>query len=831
MALGVNIISNFDARGIEKAVAEFSKLEGIGEKAQFALKKAALPAAAALAALGAAATLATKAAIEDQAEQEKLAFTLRQVAGASDETIAATEEFFAAQMKTTTFTDSQMRPAFEALMRTTQDVGKSQEALRLAMDIAAGTGQDLTTVSQALARAQTGNYRALMMLSPMLKDNIREGQSLDEIYTELTQTFGGAAETMGKTTAGQMAILKNQVGELQESFGQALLPAVNAMLPVLTSLVNLIAENQTLFMGLAAFVATFASAILVANAALKIHAIVTALAALKLQLFGVALTATGIGAIVVAVGLLIAGFVMLVHKTGGVTNAFKAMGNFVIGIFEELVNGWIRLVNLFIKGLNALTSPLRALGINIGEIGPISEVSFGRMEYAANKAKEATVGAVGAVSLLNNTAAGFDIRPLMKFELGIKKEGAARLASANALEEYNKRVNDQMKGTGGATTAVKTAKEQLQDYTAALRGNYDAQRSLTAASNARVAAQGALDKAITNTARAQEFFNTVTRGFAKDSREAIDAQSKYAASQRRLRDATVQQRDAVRDLEAAEKKLRDLRAITADPEDVAEAERKLTRSKFSVEEANFAVADAEAALAKLRQDPTASPTEIRRAEIRLAESKLSVVEAVNGVKTAEQQLASEINRKATAEQIADAERDLERAKRAVEDSTDAVRDATMEQAVAQAFMNEVLNGATEGSDAYKAALDALNQAKEEEANERRNVASALLDEAKATLALRDAIIELNKVSKVTPSSVVSRGQDLLAGVSTANPALAALNAVAASGTSNVAPINVTVNTGIGGDGQAVAREVIDVLKSYERQNGYIPLVTQSVAFE
>lgn len=831
MALGVNILSNFDSRGIEKAIKEFSKLETTGEKAQFALSKAALPAAAALAAVGAAATLSVKAAIEDQAEQEKLAFTLRQVAKASDETIAATEDFFAAQMKTTTFTDSQMRPAFEALVRTTQDTGKAQESLRLAMDISAATGQDLTTVSQALARAQTGNYRALQMLSPMLKDNIKEGQSLDQIYAELTTTFGGAAEVMGKTTAGQMAILKNQVGELQESFGQALLPAVNAIIPVLITMVGFIERNQTLFMGLAAFVTTFATAILVANAALKIHAIVTALAALKLQLFGVALTATGIGAIVVGIGLLIAGFVMLVHKTGGVTNAFKAMGNFVIGIFEKLVNSWINVVNTFIAALNVLTSPLRALGINIEKIGPIAEVSFGRFEYSAKKATEATMGAVGAVSLFGATTSA-SLGDLVRFESGIKAEGRARMASANALEEYNKRVADQLKGSGGAANAVKTAKEKLEEYTQALRGNYDAQRSLTNATNSRIAAQGALDKAVTTTARAQDYFNKVTRGFAADSREAVDAQTKYVASQRRLRDATVQQRDAVRDLQDAEKKLRDLRAITANPEDVADAERKLERSKYSVEEANFAVSEAEAELAKLRLDPASSATEIRRAEIRLAEAKLGVTEAVLAVGDAEKQLAAEINRKATAEQIAEAERDLERAKRTVEDATDSVRDATLEEAASQAFLNQILNGATESSDAYKEALDALNQAKADEADQRRNVAQALLDEADATLALKKAIEELNKVSAVTPAKIISRGQDALAGVATSNPALAALNAVAGSGGGgNAAPINVTVNTGIGGDGQAVAREIIDVLKIYERANGYVPLVTEYAAFE
>ena len=38
MAVGVNIVSNFDAKGIRKAVADFNKLEGAGNKSTFALR-------------------------------------------------------------------------------------------------------------------------------------------------------------------------------------------------------------------------------------------------------------------------------------------------------------------------------------------------------------------------------------------------------------------------------------------------------------------------------------------------------------------------------------------------------------------------------------------------------------------------------------------------------------------------------------------------------------------------------------------------------------------------------------------------------------------------
>jgi hypothetical protein len=76
MGVILPIISEFDAKGTQRAVKEFQKLEGASAKASFAMKKAALPAAAAIAGIGFALVGATKAAMEDQAEQVQLALAL-----------------------------------------------------------------------------------------------------------------------------------------------------------------------------------------------------------------------------------------------------------------------------------------------------------------------------------------------------------------------------------------------------------------------------------------------------------------------------------------------------------------------------------------------------------------------------------------------------------------------------------------------------------------------------------------------------------------------------------------------------------------------------------
>ena len=69
MAIIIPLVSQFDNSGVKGAIKEFQSLETVGEKANFALKKAALPAAAAVGALGLAAFDAAKGAMEDAAAQ------------------------------------------------------------------------------------------------------------------------------------------------------------------------------------------------------------------------------------------------------------------------------------------------------------------------------------------------------------------------------------------------------------------------------------------------------------------------------------------------------------------------------------------------------------------------------------------------------------------------------------------------------------------------------------------------------------------------------------------------------------------------------------------
>ena len=98
------------------------------EKMGAGLKKAALPAAAALGAIGVAAVGAAKAAMEDAAAQEHLAGVLERTTGATDAQIAATEDWISKTALATGVADDELRPALEKIATATGDVSESAEA-------------------------------------------------------------------------------------------------------------------------------------------------------------------------------------------------------------------------------------------------------------------------------------------------------------------------------------------------------------------------------------------------------------------------------------------------------------------------------------------------------------------------------------------------------------------------------------------------------------------------------------------------------------------------------------------------------------------------------
>lgn len=118
--------------------------------------------------------------------------------------------------------DSQLRPAMQALLTTTGSVTKSQELLGLAIDVAAGSGENLVTVSQDIAQAFVGNTRGLRKYNLGLTQTELKTATFADLQDRLNKQFSGQNAAALDTYAGKLSLIKVAYDNLQETVGKGL---------------------------------------------------------------------------------------------------------------------------------------------------------------------------------------------------------------------------------------------------------------------------------------------------------------------------------------------------------------------------------------------------------------------------------------------------------------------------------------------------------------------------------------------------------------------------------------------------------------------------------
>jgi hypothetical protein len=203
------------------------KLGGFAKKAGAAF---AIAGAAAAAYAGTLLVDGVKSAIEDEAAQARLATTLENVTGATNAQIKATEDYITQTALANGITDDILRPSLDRLVRSTKDVTKAQELQQLALDISAGTGKDLSAVSEALGKAYDGNLGALKRLGVGIDDSIIKSKNFDAAAAALSKTFEGQASKQAETFEGKMARLTVAFDEAKETVGSYVLDALTPLI-------------------------------------------------------------------------------------------------------------------------------------------------------------------------------------------------------------------------------------------------------------------------------------------------------------------------------------------------------------------------------------------------------------------------------------------------------------------------------------------------------------------------------------------------------------------------------------------------------------------------
>jgi hypothetical protein len=169
-----------------------------------------------------------KASVKAFAEDEKAARSLALALANTGNAFAGieVEKFIGDLQRATGVLDDKLRPAFRTLLTATGDVKKSQDGLALALDIAAGTGKDLSAVSMALAKAYGGQTTALSRLGAGLDKATLKTGDMDVILGQLTDKFKGQALAAAEGYSGSIAKLTVASQNAKEIIGKDLLDSM-----------------------------------------------------------------------------------------------------------------------------------------------------------------------------------------------------------------------------------------------------------------------------------------------------------------------------------------------------------------------------------------------------------------------------------------------------------------------------------------------------------------------------------------------------------------------------------------------------------------------------
>jgi hypothetical protein len=520
-----------DIAGATKGIKSVGgELGALGKKLGLSLpsfKQVAIASAAATGAIAAGLFKASQAAAEDQKSQALLADQLVKTTGATTAQIRQVEEYIDVTQRATGIADDQLRPAIATLTRATGDSTKAQELLGLALDISAGSGKELETVTLALAKGVNGNVGAFTKLGIPLDANIVKTKDFAAAQEVLSKQFGGASTVAAGTFEGQMKRLNIVIGEAIESIGYAILNS-DRFKDVMQNLPNAVQAAIDAFGtgGFSGALNAFADNLGYTGAQVKLK-----LLAMKAEFF---------------------------DFTDGVTRALQLLSlplNLLFGAINTVAGTELRISTPADtkKQLDDANAALAEQKKVVEELGII---------YNENNRKTRAAGA--------ESARWTDIARSLGSTIEVTT------SSVNGLGGGVKKTGD----------ALKTASEKLKSYSDSLKSTTSAQKSFNDAQKSAVKATRSKADADLAVADAQSKLAQISQGFGVGSPEALAAQAELAKAQRAQERAVYAIEEAVFSVADAEKNLAEVRSDPeSSPMDIRRAEISLAEAKLAVSDA------------------------------------------------------------------------------------------------------------------------------------------------------------------------------------------------------------------------------------------------------
>lgn len=557
MAKFVSVIISGNAKPLKKALDDST-----ANMTDFQ-KKVATGFIVAGAAATAFATSAVKAAAKDQVAMKNLERQLRASAGANAEQVHQAEKYLKTAGRASAFGKTALIPGFMSLVTATQDVTKAQNIMNVALDTARARNLDVTTVSEALAKAYAGNTRGLRNLSPEMKKLIADGATFGDVLKKLGKNFGGAASEYAATFQGRLQVLNNTTAALKKQIGYALLPIVERMIPVFQSVADAMVKHPKIVTAIAYAVGTLAVAFMTATAAVIAWKVASQVAAMANMALGTSFTALNVatGGIMLAVG---AAAVAIMKWKGNTDSATKATEEFSDALFKAGKGQREAIANLVSQNpaFAKTTTFMAKLGYSADDLA----------NYLATGTGEMT-NFYGALYYAS-------------------KEGANNAYSMNLLNEAQRKVFRTTKLTKGEFDSMIKVLDQL------MKGTIDYKK-------------------------AQETLNML--GLGDESEKAAQAEERRAKALKKATDTLAGARKAVRDYANSIKE--SILGMVSLSSAFGDAQSKQDEATNNLNEALKDRADAYAKLNALESDRYANAKDLANAQLAVADAENKVTQA------------------------------------------------------------------------------------------------------------------------------------------------------------------------------------------------------------
>ena len=266
----------------------------------------------------------------------------------------------------------------------------------LVADLAEATGTDLTTAGQNLGKSFLGNTRALKALGISYEMTGDRAKDMRNIVKLLNERVGGEAARAGDTAAGRWARLQNQFGEVKETIGSLLIPIFERLAPLALSVVTGIKDAfernmpqiKRVLSGVGTVIERVFTFVRDNKEAFIAGAAAIGVMTLAMGALAIATNATGIPALIFAIGALVAGLVMAYKRVdwfrAAVDTAFRwikqAVGWFVDWFKQyawPIIHGYLKLWVMYLRNVvwpvvkfvwKAITVAVRAFAFYVSKV-------------------------------------------------------------------------------------------------------------------------------------------------------------------------------------------------------------------------------------------------------------------------------------------------------------------------------------------------------------------------------------------------------------------------------------------------------------------------------